>query len=784
MVLVMFSCMEKPLYSFNILVVFFCIALLAPVIANVDYYEVLKVSRSASQKEIRQAFKKLAVSEHPDKKTDDPDAHEKFLKITRAYEVLKDDKLRKKFDTYGEDGLKEDFHGGHHYESWSFYQDEFGIYDDDPEIITLSFSDFERSVEGTEDIWFINYYSPHCSHCHHLAPVWREVARQLDGVVRIGAVNCQDDWNVCRMQGIRSYPTLMLYPMKMKYQGERSTEALVQYALKNIYAKVFTINPQNYMSITLENALPWLINYCSFEEDCLSSNTELKVAIMLESLVNVGKIDCDRHSSLCSQMGANNGVYFYKLGKLEKDKGMIIPSLVAQEVAHHVLVQLPDVDLLDEKEFQNIRHGNQKNTAWIVHFYDKNEINLELRKIPSLLEREAINVGRVDCRILQDECTKLHISKMPTFVLFKPSGSFEIYYGRATAHDVAAFAKESVKATLEALGPSDFPQRVVDSQDPWFVDFFAPWCPPCMQLLPEFRKASKSFGKTISFGSVDCTIHQGLCNQYNIRSYPTTIFYNKSIPHHYHGQHRAQDIIDFVEDTLNPSVEQLTPENFQSKIKYRGQNEIWVVDFYAPWCGPCQQLAPEWRKLSKMFKSNKNVHITDVDCKKYRPLCQQEGVHSYPTIRLYSLNKSPPYQSYTGWNRDVQSLHAWVHDFLPSKVITLRSSSFHSKVIQSKQPWLVDFYASWCGHCQVFKPQFELVANKFEGIVRAGKVDCESEFHICQKYGISAYPTVRLFMGSKNDKNGYEIDSQDAEEIIEFVNSKLEKKKIKSHDEF
>ena len=41
---------------------------------------------------------------------------------------------------------------------------------------------------------------------------WREVARELEGVVRIGAVNCGDDWQLCRFQGIRSYPSLLMYP--------------------------------------------------------------------------------------------------------------------------------------------------------------------------------------------------------------------------------------------------------------------------------------------------------------------------------------------------------------------------------------------------------------------------------------------------------------------------------------------------------------------------------------------------------------------------------------------
>jgi len=41
---------------------------------------------------------------------------------------------------------------------------------------------------------------------------WREVARELFGVIRIGAVNCADDMFLCQEKGIHSYPTLVLYP--------------------------------------------------------------------------------------------------------------------------------------------------------------------------------------------------------------------------------------------------------------------------------------------------------------------------------------------------------------------------------------------------------------------------------------------------------------------------------------------------------------------------------------------------------------------------------------------
>ena len=57
---------------------------------------------------------------------DDPTAHDQFLRINRAYEVLKDEDLCKKYDMHGEEGLKEDGPTGRGYQSWNFYRNDFG----------------------------------------------------------------------------------------------------------------------------------------------------------------------------------------------------------------------------------------------------------------------------------------------------------------------------------------------------------------------------------------------------------------------------------------------------------------------------------------------------------------------------------------------------------------------------------------------------------------------------------------------------------------------------------
>ncbi|MEF8983081.1 MAG: DnaJ domain-containing protein, partial [Bacteroidales bacterium] len=85
-----------------------------------DYYEILGVSRDASQEEIKKAYRKMAIKHHPDKNPGDKEAERKFKEAAEAYEVLGNPDKRKKYDRFGHAGVKGGagagssggFHGG------------------------------------------------------------------------------------------------------------------------------------------------------------------------------------------------------------------------------------------------------------------------------------------------------------------------------------------------------------------------------------------------------------------------------------------------------------------------------------------------------------------------------------------------------------------------------------------------------------------------------------------------------------------------------------------------
>ena len=77
--------------------------------ANRDYYEILGVGKSASDEEMKRAYRKLAMKYHPDRNPNKKEAEERFKEINEAYAVLSDKEKRKQYDNFGADGFRQRF---------------------------------------------------------------------------------------------------------------------------------------------------------------------------------------------------------------------------------------------------------------------------------------------------------------------------------------------------------------------------------------------------------------------------------------------------------------------------------------------------------------------------------------------------------------------------------------------------------------------------------------------------------------------------------------------------
>ncbi len=79
--------------------------------------------------------------------------------------------------------------------------------------------------------------------------------------------------------------------------------------------------------------------------------------------------------------------------------------------------------------------------------------------------------------------------------------------------------------------------------------------------------------------------------------------------------------------------------------------------------------------------------------------------------------------------------------------------NFEQEVLRSDIPVLVDFYADWCGPCKAMAPIIEQLAEEFDGKIKIGKCDCDTDMILAQKYRVANIPNMKVF------KNGEVYES-------------------------
>ncbi|XP_021058392.1 protein disulfide-isomerase A6 [Mus pahari] len=268
-------------------------------------------------------------------------------------------------------------------------------------------------------------------------------------------------------------------------------------------------------------------------------------------------------------------------------------------------------------------------------------------------------------------------------------------------------------------------------------------------------------------------------------------------------------------------VIELTPSNFNREVIQ--SDGLWLVEFYAPWCGHCQRLTPEWKKAATALKDVVKVGAVNAD--KHQSLGGQYGVQGFPTIKIFGANKNKP-EDYQGGRTGeaivdaaLSALRQLVKDRLGGRsggyssgkqgrgdssskkdVVELTDDTFDKNVLDSEDVWMVEFYAPWCGHCKNLEPEWAAAATEVKeqtkGRVKLAAVDATVNQVLASRYGIKGFPTIKIFQKGESpvDYDGGRTrsdivsraldlfsDNAPPPELLEIINEDIAKKTCEEH---
>jgi len=225
-------------------------------------------------------------------------------------------------------------------------------------------------------------------------------------------------------------------------------------------------------------------------------------------------------------------------------------------------------------------------------------------------------------------------------------------------------------------------------------------------------------------------------------------------------------------------VVELDDTNFDTYVD--GSRAVFV-EFYAPWCGHCKKLSPDYDVVGEAFSKEKGVVVAKIDADKYKDIGGRFDVHGFPTLKFFPKGSTEPV-AYEG-GRSIDDLVTYINNKAgtnarvkkaASNVVELTSANFDKIVLDSSKDVLVEFYAPWCGHCKTLIPVYEKLANVYatESDIVIAKIDADGQKDIGGRYGVSGFPTLKWF--GKNDKTSplaYE-SGRDLPAFVEYINEK------------
>ncbi|KAI8422500.1 hypothetical protein MSG28_006316 [Choristoneura fumiferana] len=747
---------------FKVLVVIFALTGFVN-LTDLSFYEILGITKQSSTQEIRQAYKKLAIKFHPDKNQDESD-QEKFLKITEAYETLKDPEKRRKYDTFG---IHQSYTRQYDYHSQKEYNKLFynGLYHEDPFVDTITGQGFYSYL--SEGLHFINFYSPFCPPCQALSDNWKKLAEKYKGIVKVGAVNCKYHNSFCyNSMRIGSYPSLLLYPNGktgnyVYYRGAHSLPALEDFVLSYIESKVH-VPTLSYLR-DVNQPMAYVLGSNRIDMDALT-----RIAYHLKGLVTLAIIEDDNLRSQLANDDATTVVFKYR---------KTIKKLVTEEekeILSEIVEALPEIESIDPEKFKDIRNElrNGYKNSWVLYF-SKNEDRLLLHQMR--IKFPILHFGEIDCEKWLQLCLSLQVEETPAWALLKPGGG---YQKAPAAGDIKTFLKIAPLATrLHSLEPNAL-HKLSEDAGLWVV-LVAPYKSLWHHIAEAFTSASLHFlnSDVISFAIVACTEKTSqYCREVTL-NVPVIFVQDGDQREIYDGRADEKLIVNFVQLIKESSDLELS-EQQALEILDPSREHAWLVAYLPP---GHSALRHEWRIIADKLRPLKFVRVGVLQCAAGASgFC---GNVRAATARLYPIASGQHYTVSLQHLSEAPYILEWALDRLDDSVLKLDWHSFSKRVIaeelqpsSGKKPWLVYFHSPRCYRCYEMYADFAIAGILLNNAVNLGKVNCLNERGVCQHEHITSYPSLRLYLNRNRQQRFSSVISiqvQDYNSLLKHIKAHL-----------
>ncbi|KAI2788993.1 putative disulfide-isomerase [Penicillium oxalicum] len=203
--------------------------------------------------------------------------------------------------------------------------------------------------------------------------------------------------------------------------------------------------------------------------------------------------------------------------------------------------------------------------------------------------------------------------------------------------------------------------------------------------------------------------------------------------------------------TKNSPVLQLNQKTYGSLIA--DSNYTSVVEFYAPWCGHCQNLKPAYEKAAQNLKGLAKVAAVNCDEDENKPFCGQMGVKGFPTIKIVTPSKKPGkprVEDYQG-ARSAKGIVEAVVDRIPNHVKRVTDKDFDQWLEQNgERPKAILFTEKG-----TTTPLIRALAIDFLGAVDVAQIRNKESASV-QKFGVTKFPTLVVIPDSESEPKVYE----------------------------